>query len=157
MSRDVVGAALDDLLDAAERALTTPIGRVVRAPGTTPAFDDCCDGQLYTRLMLVQPIMGQQRRSAAGVQCDIIGWSAQVALGVVRCAAAVDDYGNAPSAAAVSANGQDASQDMSDLAEFLMCRGVAQIERWQPIAEQGGCHGGEWVFRIEVEHCGCPD
>lgn len=138
----------------ASSVLSSPIGRVVIAPGTAEAWDDCCDGQLHVRVMRVAP--RYNGRPAWDKTCTLLDYEVTLALGVTRCAAVVDDSGNAPSADAVSTDASHEVQDMAELLDFLLCtqfpliEGSPHVIRWQPKPVQGGCHGGEWEFMVRM-------
>jgi hypothetical protein len=83
-----------------------------------------------------------------------------IGLGVIRCAATVDDQGNAPPPEAVSADATEMLQDMSTLLSVLMCvvPGLSKVQqmkldRWQPQGVEGGCHGGEWGVFLAIDPC----
>lgn len=170
MARDY-GPILAQILTAANAALTdsgAPPGRVELVPGQRPAWDDCCEGQLYLRVVEIYPSVGtgqtapfpaidtQQR----GAGCGIRLLAFHLALGVIRCAAVVNDDGTPPTPGEVTADGLEAMADMSVLLDVLTCdvpgmTGVMKmkLDKWTPQGVNGGCHGGEWSFYIAVDPC----
>lgn len=126
-------------------------GRVVPlAPGVAPAWDDCCDGQLYSRIMAVTPIYSTTR-TAQGARCTPVRLDVQAAIGLLRCAAVVDDRGAAPSAREIFTDGLEMSADLALMLTALQCSSkVSQVTKWVPLGVEGGCHGGEWQFEFIV-------
>lgn len=158
MAQDLIKPVLEDYLDSALDALTTSVNRVVRAPGTSPAFDDCCEGQLYTRVDGITPHTNGRIRPASGPGCGVVGWIVDIGIGVVRCAATVNNNGEPPNARQVSADGDQMSQDMSDLAAMLRCHErTYEVSEWTALENQGGCHGGEWRFTARVDVAPCDE
>jgi hypothetical protein len=165
---------LDGVLSAAASALNAqgrPTGRVERTPGILPAWDDCCEGQLYLRLIEVYPTAGKgapfpqfdaAQQGAAGGTCSLHALGFRIGLGVIRCAATVDDDGNAPAPVAVTADADVMLDDMATLLDVLVCTvakmpGVMalKMDRWQPKGVEGGCHGGEWGAVLALDPCLC--
>lgn len=164
---------LESILSAAASALNTAgraPGRVELTPGTLPAWDDCCEGQLYLRTVEIYPTAAggaafpaiDSKQQGVGSACAVNLLAVRLGLGVIRCAATVDDAGVAPTPAAVSADASLMLSDMDTLLNVLVCTvpglwGVQRlkIDRWQPQGVQGGCHGGEWGFYIAVDPCLC--
>lgn len=157
-------------LEAADR----PPGRVELVPGLRPAWDDCCDGQLYLRVIEVYPTAGQsapfpqidtQQRGAAGGQCAIHGLAVHIGLGIIRCVATVNDDGSAPSPEEVSQDADLMLKDMDALLDALLCKAPQEdfyksvnglkMDRWQPQGVEGGCGGGEWGAYLWVDPCLC--
>lgn len=163
---------LKGILSAAASALNAERrspGRTELTPGTLPAWDDCCEGQLYLRTIEIFPsgspfpaIDTQQR--GVGVACSINMLAVHLGLGVIRCAATLDDNGAAPSPQAVTDDADEMLDDMATLLDVIACTaptipGVQQlkIDRWTPQGVEGGCHGGEWGFYIAVDPCLCQE
>ena len=90
---------LGALLDCAEDALDPTPGRVLVAPGGEVAWDACCDGQLWVRVVEVTDatdLLGI--RVGADGSCQTAAWRVDIGVGVLRCTPTVDDRGRAPSA-----------------------------------------------------------
>lgn len=146
-------------------------GRVELTPGAVPAWDDCCAGQLYARVIEVFPTAGKEspfpqidsrQRGTADAVCKIHAYALHFGLGVLRCAATVNDQGVAPSSAQVTNDAVLMYADSRSLLAVLMCdvasvRGVHQIKlgRWTPLGVEGGCMGGEWDAFVMISACGC--
>jgi len=154
---DYIGPVLATYVALAKDALEPEPGRIVIvAPGSTVAWDNCCEGQLWSRVVEVQPFLG--RPSAAALPCGVLYWNVIVAVGVIRCAHSLNDDGSAPPATLVSQDGQQMLDDLAALQEVILCHPRTKaIQRWTPLGPQGGCHGGEWQFVISVDTCGCPE
>lgn len=165
---------LRGVLSAASSALNEadrPTGRVELTPGLLPAWDDCCDGQLYLRVIEIYPSVGvgspfpqidTTQRGPASSTCSIKMLAVHIGLGVLRCAATVDEQGNSPTSSQVSEDEELILADMSTLLDVLVCEshklpGIQQmkLDRWQPQGPQGGCAGGEWGAYFAVDPCLC--
>ena len=165
MAVDTLTPLLHTFLTCAENSLTEPVGRSFVAPGLEVAFDDCCDGQLWVRVVSIVPSpspgASYGSRSVQGGACGVLLWEVQLAVGTVRCAATVDDQGNAPPAQNLTLDAELMLQDRADLEEAIRCcmseqATRLQIIRWDPLGPQGGCVGGEWQFTTILELCACP-
>lgn len=170
------------ILSAASSALTLedrPVTRVELTPGNLPAWDDCCAGQLFLRVIEVFPTMGTTpgggtgvafpqidtaQRGAAGGRCAIHMLAVHVAIGVMRCAHTVMDSGIPPTPSEVSEDGELMLADMATLLDVIVCdldqiRGVHRVKvgKWSPLGVNGGCHGGEWDAYLAVDPCTCKN
>lgn len=160
---EVLYAILEQARLATSEADREP-GRVVLVPGTAEVWDDCCEGQLYARVIDVFPTAPFPQfdtvQKGANLACSIKMMNLHIGLGLIRCAATVDDEGRAPTAAAVSANGEDMLADMALLLDVITCKvpsvkkilGV-KLDRWTPKGVTGGCHGGEWGVHLAIDPC----
>jgi hypothetical protein len=151
---DVIKAALQAVLDAAEARLdecSEPVGQTGILPGASIAWDNCCDGQLWVRVIDITPIA---TTNAAGVPC-VTYLKIQAALGLVRCWAIVDDDGVPPSAAEMEADATSMLVDADALMAALQDVG-ATVSRGVPLGPQGNCGGWEWTFTFLKTPCvGC--
>lgn len=153
MAQDLIRPVAQSYLDDAQRFLTKRVGRVVMSPGNLPAWDDCCEGQLYVRVVSVAPVV-QSPRPAGSVFCGVLAFQVTLALGVIRCAATMNDQGIPPSAVQVSNDGWQMTQDLADLEQAMLCNdNTHTVIGWQPQGVEGGCHGGEWQFNVRVNTC----
>lgn len=163
--RPILHSILSASASAFEEAGTPP-GRVELTPGRLPAWDDCCAGQLYLRVREVFPTgpfpSFDATQKGVNSQCAIKMVGVSFAVGMMRCAAILDDNGNAPSPADVSADGDEMLDDMSIILNTLVCvaptlPGVLSLkmDRWMPQGTEGMCHGGEWGAMIAVDPCLC--
>lgn len=146
-------AVLEGVLQCAYAELDPkPLWSAV-VPGTEAVLDECCAGQVWTRLTQMNPRSDRN--------C-IIGWDATVEVGVARCVAVVDDQGNSPDAAAVQADAAQLVADMEAIQRALQCCAEtvptvqkATIQAWFPLPVDGGCTGGTWTVDLLVPDCAC--
>lgn len=165
---DLLREPMLDLLLCAETALDNcgrPVDLVTIAPGQTVAWDNCCEngGQLYVRAVEVFPTAGPGASFPAidsQQQCGVTLLAAQLAVGVIRCAHTIDDEGNPPTAAEMTADALGTTADMSILLDAIRCCFGPQqrhfkLSNWTPQGVQGGCVGGEWNLFVAVSPCSC--
>lgn len=142
------------LLHAAEDALTTKPGRVLVMPGAEVVHDDCCDGQLWTRVIQIEPVTLRNIQT----RCGIVAFQATIGVGIVRCAATIDDNGNAPSEAEMTADAFQVSDDAEEIGNALSCsKDIQALLLWTPSGPLGGCVGGEWQVSARFDICACPE
>lgn len=160
----MAGPILSTALVCAREGLTVPAGRVLVSPGGEVAWDACCDGQLWTRLIELAPMGASTNTSftsaSVNAPCGVLMWQAVVGVGVLRCAAVVNDAGDAPTPAVLTAEALAVTQDAADLAAALQCCLAPQVSklrmvRWDPLGPEGGCVGGEWQVTLLVDNCQC--
>jgi hypothetical protein len=124
------------------------------------AWDVCCDcgdgsGQLWVRLVGWEP----------NPDDDDVGWGGceqttelVIGVGSLRCVPTLDDNGNPPSAEQEADSATQIQWDADVLRNAVMC---SLTERrwvsWQPLDNQGGCGGGEHLFRVPFYPCDCTD
>lgn len=157
-------SALDALLACAVADLDPVPGRVLINPGLEVPWDDCCAGQAWVRLVSLIPSgnpFPQVDMVQGGAGCGVTLWAATIGVGVLRCAAVVDDQGNAPSVAAMTADAVQQIVDMRSLEQAITCCFKGQgytikVLGWDPLGVNGGCVGGEWTIMLAVNSCGCP-
>jgi len=152
-----LNAWLEQYLQIAVDALDPKPGLVFVQPGGEVAWDNCdCDGQAWSRVITVAPVQGPIL--ARGIPCGIQWWDIQLAVGVLRCVATVDDRGKAPTATQITADGKRFADDASTLLQAVTCapstRSVAGLT---PLGPLGGCAGSEVAFTVRVNACACPD
>lgn len=154
-----LGSALARYLVLAQAALSPTPGRVVISPGTDPAWDECCEGFLYARVISIAPAVSPIKASGTvGPGCGVIYWNATVAIGVLRCAAVVNDQGVSPTEDQITFDGLTMLADMVALEGVILCSGETRsVVQWVPVGVEGGCHGGEWQFVISTNPCPCPE
>ncbi len=157
MAVDYLGPILHDYVEHAARVLSPTPGRIIHiAPGQEVAWDDCCDGQLWSRVIQVTPHVTTSTRTAAGPPCGVDYWIATVALGVIRCAYSLAEDGTAPTAEQIESDGQQMLDDMAELQQVVLCNpNTWEIQTWTPTGPLGGCHGGEWVYTVKFQTCSC--
>lgn len=148
---------LDSILNHVCSSLTVPVGRAHLAPGNNVAWDDCCNGQLYVRVV---SIIGESSLSKPAMQPCAQIYQMRVAIGVMRCAHTVNDQGIPPTVEELNCDTYDTLRDRFDVMKALVCRvpgirGVSalRIEDWMLQGPQGGCVGGEITIRFNVDAC----
>jgi|SRR5690625_98231 len=143
-------AYLHALLDRAKQYVDPAPELVIVAPGAEVAWDNCC-GQLWARVVDFGPPSGaRQVRKADGSLCAMRR-QAQIELGMLRCAAVVDDHGRAPTAEEISADGAQVLADAEGLWLLLSCEvSVREVVKWTPVGPSGGCVGGHWRFTVDL-------
>jgi hypothetical protein len=127
------------------------------------AWDGCECGQVWVRLISIAPATGRRTSSFTSVlPCGVELWTVEVGIGVLRCAATLDDSGRAPSAAALTADTLQMTQDQANLSAAIQCEmsHIWQVDRlspvsWLPLGPDGGCVGGEWRVTTLVDNCRC--
>lgn len=136
------------------------VGNSMVVPGE-PAWDDCCNGTVYCRMVTVAPqtnspssrgdVGGGGVYLGNGAGCGVTGWTLTMALGTLRCAATQDNRGKAPSAEKITDDGLLQIDDMQSLADVILSseytRGLVQ---YTPFTPEGGCFGGEWTFSARI-------
>ena len=113
MAVEVLGPFLAQWLVCVEESLTKPVGRALVMPGNSVVWDDCCQGQLWIRIV---SIVGSSALSKPAMQPCAPVYRVRVGIGVIRCAHTVDDNGQIPTPAQMTA---DAFQTFQDRAAFM--------------------------------------
>lgn len=158
MATDQIGPVLAEYVAAATAALSPMPERIITyQPGAEVAWDGCCDGQLWGRVVTISP-GGVQPIKANGLPCGIGHWDVTLALGIIRCVGVVNDKGKPPTAERITNDGAQMLADLAALQEVITCLGFTRtVVAWTPVGPQGGCAGGEWTFTVRLGGCGCPD
>lgn len=141
--------------------------RVVLSPGLNVAWDSCgasgdgecgCgggkEGQLWANITTMETVPD------AG-NCERIIWTADV--GIVRCAATLDDDGNPPEVEAEEHDAWQQAADADRIRYAIRCcesrsDAIRDVElvTWTALGPDGGCVGGAWTIRGILDECGCP-
>lgn len=160
MSTDLLGPVMQAVLTCARDQLIADgrdVGLASLIPGGEVAWDNCdCDGQLYVRALQINP-QGQQPN------CPPTHNSVPLAVGVVRCAHTITDSGSFPTAAQMTEDTLNTTQDAFTLLSALVCCDISGIMKpptigaWTPFGALGGCAGGEWQFTVTLGTCDCGD
>lgn len=164
-SRDLFTPVMSAVLDCCHQGLIDcdrDVGRAFLAAGAEVAHDNCCDGQLWVRLVDAFPSGRPFPSPDTSQPCGITILAARLLVGIVRCAATVDDNGTAPDPAELTAEATGMNRDASILLSAIQCCALpglsaqaVRIIRWTPTGPQGGCVGGEWEIIIGIDDCGC--
>lgn len=161
MATDRLGPILAAMLSCAENHLSEPVGRVVIMPGNTVVYDDCCEGQLWARII---SIVGASGLARPAMQPCLPLYQVRVGLGVVRCAHTVNDQGRPPTPAEMAADAFQTFRDRADLVEAIVCCiddlaevETLRIEDWLPSGADT-CVGGEITITFNHVLCTpCPE
>jgi hypothetical protein len=157
---DLIGPMLTDLLACAQAELSPVVSHAAVWPGQV-AWDSCCDGQVWTRLLslesLTLPKLGAKYTDPCG-----LSWTATVGVGVLRCAATVTDQGELPPDATLTAEALQVTADEAALCKAIYCCDVLpfdklKVVRWDALGPEGGCAGGEWMLTMQVNNYGCQE
>lgn len=124
------------------------------------AWDVCCDcgdgsGQLWVRLVGWEPDPNFDQPNPGG--CD---QPTQLVVGVgsLRCVPTVDSNGNPPSADEEADSAVQIQWDADVIRNAVMCSVEERFwVSWQSLDNQGGCGGGEHLFRIPFYPCNCTE
>ena len=157
---DLIFPVLHGLLGHAEGALDPAPGRSLVQVGQEVAWDDCCDGQVWTRLISITPMEGGGR--APNALCGVTAWQATIGVGTIRCVSVVDDRGVAPLASMITGEAEQMALDLQALQQVILCTlgTLPNVHRvtvgnWTPLGPLGGCAGGEWTVDVILPACGC--
>lgn len=155
---DKIGPALAELLDLVAPALDPMPARRFVAAGTEVAWDECCEGQLWARVVeMVRPEQASLARpklgSRPGEPCGDV-FTIRVGIGVIRCAATFDSNGKPPKADTLSTEAFQVYVDQAAISQALQALGKAGLvqDRWEPLGPDGGCVGGEWTIIMNMSN-----
>lgn len=169
---DIIGEIMAAVLTCAADALKEAgreCGRQLLVPGDVPAWDECCEGFLYVRLITMFPTAGQTApfptldTRPGNCKPNLMG--SQLGIGVLRCAAVLDSNGNAPSAEVLTAEARGMTMDASIVLSAIKCCIGDMVEThdlveqvllgsWLPLGPET-CTGGEWTLTVGHGTCGC--
>lgn len=162
MTMHQLSAVMLTVLERVEERLTEPVGLSSLSPGLETVWDDCCNGQLWVRLVAVQPMMDTAAQRGVPQNAGLLGWLVDLAIGTARCVISLQEDGSPPTADQMTTDAQAEVQDMEDIRDALLCNmdGIPNLIRptlvtWAPLGPLGGCVGGEWQFRFLLRYCGC--
>lgn len=175
---DLIGPIMASVLECASLALERydiPTAKNFISAGGEVPWDNCCvaedgsNGQLWVRMVDFHPTGPFPAQERQITPCTPIMMAAQLGVGVLRCVSTVNDQGQFPSAAEMTADGLAMTMDASTILEALKCcvGPMAEddespvlkvgINTWLPLGAQGGCAGGEWTIWVGLGSCRCPD
>lgn len=132
-----------------------PDRTILVAPGSSVAWDENCDGQVWARLVSLTPLQTNNPSQRPGMNpCAVPEFVVTFELGIVRCAAVVNDAGVAPSDVQITEDGVQSINDMSHILSVLRCTNfLRSITAWTPQGPEGGYHGGYWTGTFLVHNC----
>jgi hypothetical protein len=159
MAEDLVGPLALGVLNCVKERLRYPVGLAHLAPGNNVAWDDCCNGQLWVRVISV---VGASSMSNPRLQPCALQFQVRLGVGVIRCAAVINDQGVPPSAQQMTNDTLMMLVDRTDVMQALICcvpnipglnSQTLRIEDWLPQGPQGGCVGGEITITFTIGGC----
>jgi hypothetical protein len=158
---EALGPLMVKLLECANSAVSPQVGRAYLAPGNAIAWDDCCNGQLWVRLVSLDSLTFAKMGATAVDPCGLT-WTATIGLGILRCSSTISDRGEIASAEVVSMETLQMLADEAALCEAIYCCDALPLNkfvvtRWDPLGPEGGCVGGEWTMTMQVNNYGCSD
>jgi hypothetical protein len=148
-----------------------PVCRSFWHPGATAPWDACgtvdggAEGQAWVAVQRVYPTDRFPAQVAEAHRCVPSGYGAEVVVGILRCAATVDDSGRAPTGDRVTVDAVKVSRDRQIILETIVCclfgddpdPGGFRLGAWEPLGPNGGCVGGQWRLDVALPACRCPD
>lgn len=168
---DVLFSRLQELADCLDVTLTRygqPVCRTYIAPGGPPAWDVCCDcgigeGSAWVQVARVFPTDNFPTQLTQAVRCRPGEFAAVINVGVLRCAATIDDNAEIPSAERLTADALKVQTDRVAIYDAFTCcfmedkePGTNVIGAWTPLGPSGGCVGSSVEFTINFPNCRCP-
>lgn len=136
-----------------------PVRVIYLAPGEQIVWDsteDCRGGQLTARLSALTPHRTGGTRPANFSPCTIDYWTATIEITLLRCAATVDNQGQAPSAATLTGDGLRGASDLGIILRALTkLEFIDNITQWTPQGPQGGQFGNAWFFTMKLDATPC--
>lgn len=170
-SNDSFGFVLNNLLQCANSQLVADnraTCSVFVAPGLDVAWDNCCGdcnntpgtlgGQLWSRLIDVVPA-----DDVFNPTCGYPLLRARIGIGTTRCVHTLGDDATIPTDGEKDGDSAQITKDAAAILKAYSCcmrtsPGITQarVERYTSLGPEGGCAGGEWIFRMVMDVCaGC--
>lgn len=169
---DKVWAKAEELLSCLETALSKYQAHACRtfvAPGNPPAWDVCCDcgigdGQAWVQIANVFPTDNFPQAQTGAMRCVPAGQGVLFNVGILRCAAVLDDQGRPPSSERLTADARKVQRDRAIVREAIRCcfledadPGTFVLGTFTPLGPQGACVGGITPVTVAVDACACGD
>lgn len=144
-----------------------PPGRCCALPGSAVVLDDCCDGTAWVRMERVDTIpagtssIDRPASSWGGQPCGPNLVRIVLGIGVMRCAAGLDEAGVPPTCERLEWEMQRWLSDMDAIYRTAACC-EADVDVFAvdplvmaPLGPAGGCVGGELTVAYTVDLCPC--
>lgn len=161
--------ALVGFLNVRLAAASVPVCRSFVAPGAQVPWDVCCgcsagvEGQAWVAVERVYPVAPFPQQDSGAQRCHPSEYAADLVVGILRCAHTVDDQGEPPAAATVTADAGKVARDRKLMLDTLLCDfagvdadpGTFRLGFWQPLGPSGGCVGGSWTATVALPACRC--
>jgi len=134
-----------------------PAHVIYLVPGESVVWDNrCCEGQLSARLTTLAAHRTASVRPVTLTPCSIDYWTATLEVTLLRCAATIDNAGNAPSPGALLADGQSGLGDTGAMLRALTrVPFIDDVTSWTPQGPSGGCMGVTWTVTFKVDATPC--
>lgn len=152
--------ALLGCLAAAVADLTDPPNVVGLRYGQEVVFDLaqnadlCCEGFAWVRMGNATPGFGEDEVSA-NARCNVMTWSLELEMGIVRCAPMGDDE-NIVSESEHAAAAVALAEDFMALRKAICCFGDLVpgyefvVGTYAPAGPLGGCMGGSITLQVQI-------
>ena len=139
------------------------------APGNPPAWDVCCssgqgEGMAWVQITEVFPADNFPAAQTGAMRCNYAEQGVRLNVGVLRCAATLDDQGRPPSTQRLMTDAAKVQRDRAIVNEAIRCCFLADAEpgtfvvgTFTPLGPQGGCVGGSTSLQIAVPLIRCPE
>ena len=147
------------LASALDELAYDPPALAFLAPGQNVAWDECCAGQLWVRVLYMHPVNPlPQKVLSTAANCPY-PLGAKIGLGIIRCQSGLErlDEGTFPTEANLTDDAERMLCDAAALFRALQCDQDLLVDMWTPLGPQGGCYGGEWTAWIgdfDLPNCG---
>lgn len=151
---------LDKVLETLEEdGAALPARVVYLVPGESVVWDnDCCQGQLTARVSAMAAHRSTATRTTTLTPCSIDYWTVTLEVVLLRCAATINNAGQAPSADALTVDGRRGLGDMYSILRTITRLPFADdVTSWLPQGPQGGCFGNAWTFTFKVDATPCDE
>lgn len=156
LSHPALEPTLTALLADAQAALDPAPARAVIIPGNLTPWD--CE-QVWVRLINLMPVYNQGTTDAG--RCGPLEWNAVVGVGVIRCIKTLDDRGNPPKPAQMTADALGILRDAEALESALECAQSPYLRdrrlvQYDTQGAEGAYAGGEWTVRLRITNYPAP-
>lgn len=160
---EVLTSVLTELLGCAQATLDPVPKLAFVATGFAVTWDDCCNGQTWSRLEAVDEVTAPKMGHAPQHPCQRT-WAVTAGLGALRCSALSAD-GGSPGGPAMTADSLQVIRDQARLLTAIQCcvpmipglLTAPRITRWVSMGPEGGCVGGEWAMTLTVGSYDCAE
>ena len=117
----------------------------------------------YVQIAQVSPTDDFPIQQTGPMRCPPSGQILELNIGILRCAAVVDDQGRAPSSEQMTADALKVQRDRTIVYEAIRCcyledadPGTYVIGAFTPLGPGGGCVGGTTSLTLAARVCKCP-
>lgn len=124
--------------------------------GAAVAWDDCCAGQAWVRVVRIFSSTNFPNVDTSPMRCTGLVLAAEYEVGVIRCAATVNDRGEPPSIEELCRDVEHALDDARAVREAIMFDFAGEypsgvvLGQWLPTEIEGGCVGGTMTVSVPL-------